>query len=628
MEKNFLMKFYSIYDSHSQIKHYPELFFRGFVSFDKQGVLFNEYLSSNTYINLIPISKYKKFLSINKIFIKLAFKSQKEANLLIDLIGVRLNGEHVYVNSILFNLNPDVKNIIEIPLNLDDLSTDIAYVYWNIKVLNSSDNQNFYIHFLNADSGVLTDREPHREIRLAIITPTYKRETYILNNIEKLKNHGILEKLDIRLIVVDNGRTLKSFLSEEFIGERKIKIIENINAGGAGGFARGLIEVFENFPDRTHCIFMDDDIDLEPFTLERLYDFLKYSSVPNLGIGGSMLSYKFPYVMWESGAFYRIYRINTLFLNKFNTNLLEENNLPKLLEDPAWTYWGWWFLCLPTDVFKKCGLPLPIFFRGDDMEYGFRLVKENIEVTDLSGIFVLHEDFFAKHNAFTNYLITRNEMILRALHGELNAFNEAKFLLKTVLRFLFSYRYETAEMTLRGCEDFLKGPDLLLKIDPEQFYGDLNKEVTNEKTKVIDSKYIKEFLKFNQNSGKIKTLAKKWLHFITLGSHILPPFKTDNKKNNVFKEDYLIDDLHSYNFPAFFMKTKILYYNDLYRVGYFVHKNSLRFFMTVSKSIYIIFKLLIKYKKVKNSYLENYKDLISENNWKKYLKINKMDLNK
>lgn len=620
-----LMRFYSPHDSQTAIKHFSELFFRGDFYDSDSEVYFKDFLSSDTYINLIPIDKYRKHLLVDILRVRLAFRSEEEISLSVNLMGVDFSGIKFSIITKIIKLKAKEVNIVEIPLDINKLPSHIAYVYWKVRVLNrSNDTEGRFLSFLKDYSCVIVEKNPNNKVKLAIIMPTYKREKYVMENLIKLKISGLLEKLDIVLLIIDNGKTLKDYIPDDLINE-KVNIIENINSGGAGGFARGLLEVFERFSDRTHCVFMDDDIDLEPFVLERLYGFLKVLSDSNLGIGGSMISYKFPHIMWESGAFYRISkRFITLFLNKHNINLLEEQNLLKVLANHPWTYWGWWFFCLPTNVYKRCGLPLPIFFRGDDMEYGFRLVKQNIEFTDLPGVFVLHEDFFAKHNAFTDYLITRNELILRALHSDLSPFYEAKFLLKKILRFLFSYRYETAEMTIKGYEDFLKGPDFLVEIDPEQYYGNLNKEVFNEKTKNIDQKYIKDFLKLPQIQSKFKAKIKKWLHFITFGSHIIPPFKGRQQENYDFlKEDYIIEDLHSYRFSNFFAKSKILYYNNLYNVGYFVYKDSFRFFKIFMKGLYVCLKLMVKHGRVKKQYLKAYENLISENTWKIYLKLSK-----
>lgn len=44
--------------------------------------------------------------------------------------------------------------------------------------------------------------------------------------------------------------------------DAKVHVVKNKNAGGAGGFTRGLIEILKR-PDRggiTHALLMDDDV--------------------------------------------------------------------------------------------------------------------------------------------------------------------------------------------------------------------------------------------------------------------------------------------------------------------------------------------------------------------------------
>ena len=56
----------------------------------------------------------------------------------------------------------------------------------------------------------------------------------------------------------------------------KVTVVPNMNAGGAGGFSRGMIEILKkrDLEDFTHILLMDDDAIVEPDLLVRIYGFL------------------------------------------------------------------------------------------------------------------------------------------------------------------------------------------------------------------------------------------------------------------------------------------------------------------------------------------------------------------
>ena len=84
-----------------------------------------------------------------------------------------------------------------------------------------------------------------RDVRLAIATTTFRKEAYVTRNIEAIRA-DIFESDyehadDIKLIVVDNGRTLDA----EALSDDHVSVIPNPNVGGSGGFARGMMEALD-----------------------------------------------------------------------------------------------------------------------------------------------------------------------------------------------------------------------------------------------------------------------------------------------------------------------------------------------------------------------------------------------
>ena len=147
-----------------------------------------------------------------------------------------------------------------------------------------------------------------REIRLACCFCTYRREKDILRNIERLCS-GILDDPAsplhgrTEIYVADNGHTLSGMPGIERPG---VKVFENVNAGGAAGFTRCMIEaVLRRTGERfTHVILMDDDAVIEPCVIERTGSLLSCLRPEHRDrmVGGAMLCAERPGRQLENGS--------------------------------------------------------------------------------------------------------------------------------------------------------------------------------------------------------------------------------------------------------------------------------------------------------------------------------------
>ena len=118
------------------------------------------------------------------------------------------------------------------------------------------------------------DEEQVRHVSLHLCTTTFKKEDYILPNIQLLKdtvlagNDSLAKNLWIH--VVDNGRTLPV----EELETEHVMVHPNLNVGGAGGFTRGMLEAMDHKEKPTHVLLMDDDVMILPESLIRTYNLL------------------------------------------------------------------------------------------------------------------------------------------------------------------------------------------------------------------------------------------------------------------------------------------------------------------------------------------------------------------
>ena len=162
----------------------------------------------------------------------------------------------------------------------------------------------------------------------------------------------------------------------------------------------------------THVLLMDDDILLEPESLFRTYVLLRTlkEQYRDAFIGGAMLRLDHQNIQVEAGA---AWYAGNLASRKSNLNL---NTLDACLYNETEEYCefnAWWYCCIPMHIVRPDNLPLPIFIRGDDVEYGLRNMKHLIL---LNGICVWHEPFENKYSSFLSYYILRNMLYDNALH--------------------------------------------------------------------------------------------------------------------------------------------------------------------------------------------------------------------
>ncbi len=327
-----------------------------------------------------------------------------------------------------------------------DGATEISEAYWSTTV----------------------DLKDIRPVKLALATTTFRKEEYIKANICSVRDEVLASSDAIadafEMFVVDNGRTLDV---DELSGNG-VTIIPNPNVGGSGGFARGMIAALEG-DGFTHVLLMDDDVKVSPESFKRTFNLLslakgKYSDA---FISGAMFPTETPNMQYEdvsevylSGAYDRVK--GNLFMDTLADVAVNEAIDVELEQ----TYAAWWYACIPLDAVRKFGLPLPIFVRCDDVEYGMRC---NPTYMTLNGICVWHDGFKGRHNAaIDGYQYIRNYLIMMACDGKSDV---DMFVLRTdrALR-LYSrtLAYETMDLMISGFEDYLKGPKFLMELNGEE----------------------------------------------------------------------------------------------------------------------------------------------------------------
>lgn len=327
------------------------------------------------------------------------------------------------------------------------------------------------------------DEQIHN-VELALCTTTFKKENFITRNIALVKKE-ILGSDDriaehFHMHVVDNGRTL----NVDALASDGVTVHPNVNAGGAGGFARGMIEAMEQQPKATHVLLMDDDVLVSTESIKRTYNLLCLvnDEYVDAFVSGAMMNMDEPYIRWEEmgfvgsdGCFHPIKpvaRMDVLHEVVNNESFDIPSYMPKC-EDQEQHYAAWWYCVIPMCQIEKNGLPLPIFVRGDDAEYSRRCKPKFIT---MNGICIWHLSFHMRYNAAQErYQMTRNCLIDQYVSDFAPLSNFRKQIRNAFVLEIEKFNYKNAELILRGVEDFLKGPEWIMQPVAQAAFMDANK---------------------------------------------------------------------------------------------------------------------------------------------------------
>lgn len=306
-----------------------------------------------------------------------------------------------------------------------------------------------------------TAPETVRPVAIAICT--FNRAQDCAETIAALaSDQTVLGSLDA-VYVVDQGTDLVEnrplYQATRSMFGDKLRYIRQPNLGGAGGFTRGLYEV-SAANEHADVILMDDDILCEPETVLRLQAFANLTVEPTL-VGAQMLFLLNPdylNVGAEDVHLHRLMHGQKVPKALRNTSMLKKNQERRV--DAG--YNAWWTCLIPAEVVKKIGLPLPIFFQWDDVEYGVRAREHGFVTVTLPNAAVWHADFYWKDfDDWARYFSTRNSLIVSAMHADLNPGTVTRQLFRNISEYLVAMQYGLAHTTLQGIEDFLAGPSIL-----------------------------------------------------------------------------------------------------------------------------------------------------------------------
>ncbi len=472
---------------------------------DKQVLLRQgETLSTNSYFNSFYEIFYTKYTTLNNIYYLLQLEGDFQVTVRREF---NENTKKEIVCQAKFE-NCQFSEPVKIgPINL--LQNESAgRIYFEITCL--SDRGAF------KESAIATDQTPTREVSLAIAICTFKKEEYIKNTLATIWQDKFLETKNFKVFVVDNGRTLDA---SDFT-KPKLKLVPNINAGGSGGFTRGLVEALEENV-YSHFLLMDDDIELESECIHRLFGLYEYAKL-DFAVAGGLLNLQKKHMLYEAGALYNAHANNRGFgpgaLTPLynNIDLRDVNSLNMLLKEENLDYGGFWFFCFSKELVEQIKLPLPFFIKIDDVEFGLRIKELGKNIVPFPPLAVWHLPASAKNINWENYYYVRNDLAAYAIHYSPGYIDAIKHITKVVIESLAKFDYDRAQVYIEAFEDYTKGPEFIKKVDPETFHSyiiKLSKSYDNQKEidKLAGVKLLNRWFNVAAKSSiEWSSVSKQW----------------------------------------------------------------------------------------------------------------------
>lgn len=304
--------------------------------------------------------------------------------------------------------------------------------------------------------------------RLNIGVTTYNRADYCKNTIAAIAADQELRGIIHEMIVVDQGnekvKDVQGF--DELATEMgpQLRIIDQQNLGGSGGFSRNMLETV-NGGEADYVLLLDDDVMVETEGILRSATFADFCRVPTI-VGGHMFDMFDRSVLHAYAESVNMWK----FLWGPSGDLYHRHNLGgRNLRATPWMHrrWdvdfnGWWMCLIPTSVIKDIGLSLPLFIKWDDAEYGLRAKAAGYPTVSMPGTAVWHVSWIDKDDSvdWQAYFHGRNRLVAGLIHSP---YPKGGDLLKqsfaTDVKHIFSMQYYAASARITALQDVMSGPD-------------------------------------------------------------------------------------------------------------------------------------------------------------------------
>jgi len=417
-----------------------------------------ERLSLGTYFNAFPASYWRRWSIVSDVTLTVKLVGRGAT---ITVYKSMANGRSQRVDSA--TTGSQVEGTFAFDLTLKPF-VDGGW-YWYDVVAGDED---VLVESAEWTAEVPEDRVQHGTVDIAITT--MNRPDFCAKLLGQLGADEVLRPYLDTVFVMEQGtkRVVDSpdFAKAEGLLGSTLRVLEQGNLGGSGGYARGQLESVRK-GTATYAMMMDDDVVCEPEGVIRAITFGDLARRPTL-VGGHMFSLFSRSRLHSFGEVVQPWRFWWQSAPDVHPDW---DFAARNLRSARWLHkrvdvdFNGWFMCLiPRQVLAEIGLSLPIFIKWDDSEFGLRAREAGYPTVSFPGAAVWHIPWTDKNDAldWQAYFHQRNRFIAALLHSPYpkggRMIRESR---NHQIKHLVSMQYSTVEIRHQALEDVLAGPEQL-----------------------------------------------------------------------------------------------------------------------------------------------------------------------
>lgn len=310
--------------------------------------------------------------------------------------------------------------------------------------------------------------EPRIDGSLTVSITTLNRGEYCSRLLAELgSDEAVTARID-RVLVVDQGskklRDDPGFPAAEAALGEKLRVIEQANLGGSGGFSRGMLETLDAGAS-DYVLLLDDDVEIEPESVRRALVFADFCREPTI-VGGHMFDMyaKSKLHAFAEGVQAAPFMWGPVTPMRHDFSEVNLRQTPWLHRRYDVDYNGWWMSLIPVEIIRRIGLSLPVFIKWDDAEYGLRARSAGFATVSLPGAAVWHVSWVDKDDThdWQAFFHARNRLVAALLHSPFK--RGGKILRASIandLKELLTMHYYTVAARQEAMRNALEGPEQL-----------------------------------------------------------------------------------------------------------------------------------------------------------------------
>ena len=417
-------------------------------------------VSFAAYFNAFPASYWRRWTALRTVHLRLDVEGAGR----IDVYRSKADATQIHVHGELIECPVDgTTGRYQVDIELDLTPFEDGGWYWFDL---STEASELIVH----SGGWHAPVSAPGRAAVTIGMPTFNRPTDCVATLRAIGEDELVRSIVTAVVIPDQGvnkvREQDGFAQAQAVLGDRLRIIDQPNIGGSGGYARVMYEALET-TDCEQILYMDDDIVLEPDSILRAVAFSRFARRPML-VGGQMLQAQ---ARSRLHAWGEVVDRKRMRWNKAPGTEYDHDFAQHPLRQTAWLhrrtdvdYNAWWMCLIPRTVAADIGLPLPLFIKWDDVEYGLRARAAGYPTATVPGVAIWHMSFADKDDAtdWQAYFHLRNRLVGAALHS-----TEARPLamladsLKHALKHALAMEYSTLALQEMAIRDFMAGPQAL-----------------------------------------------------------------------------------------------------------------------------------------------------------------------